>query len=203
MKMKTRTNSAAATESFDLTWDEDYRIRDIVPVRHTKGTETVWMTEQVPAEDLSQAVVTFLKCGQFERPQALAELLDLSRRGTEALSGIKTSLDMILNSGVHERTSAAIQFLSQLGATPVKRLAAIEPFPEANGYALVRALGVLGERDSVLKFVESPNDSVREGVAEALDDIGDYKCLQVLREINESDKSAFVRKIKCALLQDR
>jgi hypothetical protein len=203
--MRMRTNAAAATDSFDLTLDNDYRVRDVFPVRHTKGTETVWMTEQAPVEDLSQAVVNFLKCGQYERPQALTELIDLSRRGTEALSGIKTSLDMILTSGVHERTSAAIEFLSQLGATPVKRLVAAEPFTEANGYgySLVRALGALGERDCVLRFVEFPNDSVREAVAEALDDIGDSKCLQVLREIQENDRSAFIRQLAGALLQDR
>ncbi len=197
--MKTRTN--AATDSFDLTWDDDYRVRSIV--RQTKGTENVWMTEQVPTEELSKAVVSFLQCGQYDRPQALAELIDLSRRGTEPLGGIKSSLNMILQSGVHGRKTAAIQFLSHLGTSPVKRLVATEPISGAYGYALVRALGEFGERDCVLRFAGLADDSVREAVAEALDDIGDTKCIQVLQEMRDHDRSTFIRRLAGALLQDQ
>ena len=102
--MKMRAN--AATDSFDLRWDKDYRVREVVPEEgRTKGTENVWMTEQVPTEDLGQAVVRFLQSGQYERSQALVELIDLSRRGTEPLGGIKSSLNMIFESGIHGRRS--------------------------------------------------------------------------------------------------
>jgi hypothetical protein len=200
--MKTRTNAAAATDSFDLTWDDDIRVRDIFPIRDTKGTENIWMTDQVPPEELSKAVVSFLQCGQYDRPQVLAELIDLSRRGTQPLGGIKSSLDMILQSGVHGRKSAAIQFLSQLGSSSVKQLAASEPITGALGYTLVRALGALGERDCVIRFVGLADDSVREAAAEALDDIGGPKCIHVLEEMHEHDRSPFIRRLTGELLRD-
>jgi hypothetical protein len=199
--MKTRIN--AATESFDLSWDYGYRVPDVSPRSRAKGTENIWFMEQVPLDELNKAVTSFLHSGQHDRPQTLCELVDLSRRGTRPLGGIQSSLDLILSSGIHGRVSAAIEFLAQLGSLSLVQLAATEGIHGKCGYALVRALGILNETEAVLRFVNNPDDSVREAVAEALDDIGGTRCAQVLLEMRDNDASPFIRRLALELLQDQ
>jgi HEAT repeat protein len=166
-----------------------------------EGSDNRW-AEQTRVDELKLAVGKLFRSGQHDRPQVLAELVDLSRRGS-SLAGIKLSLDLILNSGLHERVLAAREFLNHLGSFNVKQLASTSDRMEGSyGYAVVRTLGTLGERDEVLRFAGAANESLREAVAEALDDIGDATSLHALRMMHEQDESEFIRNLAEELLAD-
>lgn len=186
-----------ATNHFDLT-GSGFSIQPMPATR----TETFWVTD-VPREQVRKAVVKFLGSAQTNRNQALAELVELSRQGADQLSGMKSALNLLLTSGVHERTSAAIDFLTQLGSLPVKHIASTtEPINGKIGYVLVRALGLLGQREEVLRFRDLPDETVREAVAEALDNIGDLAALAVLGDMHANDPSEFIRRLAGELLDE-
>jgi hypothetical protein len=154
-------------------------------------------------QEIGKAVTKFISCDQFERLHALDELVKVSLQG-DPIVGMRSALSLILGSGLHERTSAAIEFLTRLGPIRVKQIVSTAERFEGGrfGYALVRALGSLGERDYVLRLATLQDESVREAVAEALDDIADVRSLQELRKMHEQDPSDFIRRLAGELLQD-
>jgi hypothetical protein len=183
-----------STDSFEL-------IGGPYPVLPQHPAGDIWLTE-VPREDLNKAVTRFLHSCQSNREQALSELIELSRKGADTLAGIKSALTLILDSGVHGRISDATQFLTCTGQRLVTKLASqAEPASGKLGYVIVRALGHLGERELVLQFKDL-DESVREGVAEALDEIGDALSLKVLQNLRDNDKSDFIRRLAGELLDE-
>jgi HEAT repeats len=193
-----KTRASYATDSFELVGGPYSVLQG-----HPAGD--VWFTD-VPRDDLSKAVARFLQSGQSDRSQALIELAALSRQGAGAdpLAGVKLALTLIFDSGIHGRVSSATEFLIQIGPRYVQKLASLTEQPSGKfGYALVRALGALRETNSVIRFLRVQDDSVREAVAEALDDIGDQLSLQVLAHMRDNDPSDFIRRLAGELSRDR
>jgi hypothetical protein len=168
------------------------------------ASKAIWETlNRVPSPaDLTKAVFNFLRSGQYDRARALGELIDLSLRTAIPL-GLESSLGLILAAGTHGCLTAAIEFLKSLGPPYVKQLSLSDrQLNGPRGYSLVRALGLLGERDDVLRFRHVPDESVREAVVEALDDIGDAQSLQALRTIRDEDGSDFIRQLAVEALKE-
>ena len=144
------------------------------------------------------------------RENVRANLVRLIRVSNSQARYADFATKLILTNEMPGRIDEALEVLVASGPHTVRALfSETLPFMPPNEdnvdywYVLIRALGVSGACGEVAQFIKSPYVKIREAAVEALNDLADEYSLDLLKRLEETDSSKFIKRLASELIQER